>query len=138
MLCFDDGDDDKNAKKKENRKKWGTERRMLGDMKVVTAKEGEKEKNAWACRYAKKNGPSYHPESKLFFFLLPMPVVEGIRHVLVRPSSHGHRSLLGMLLLVLLLLLMAARLELVREVLLHRRRVHAVVLLLPLLLCRTV
>jgi len=44
MLCFDDGDDDKNAKKKRKQEKRGTERRMLGDMKVVTAKEGEKRK----------------------------------------------------------------------------------------------
>jgi hypothetical protein len=41
MLCFDDGDDDKNAKKKRKQEKRGTERRMLGDMKVVTAKERE-------------------------------------------------------------------------------------------------
>ena len=80
-----------------------------------------------------------HPTilSQNFSFLLPMPVVEGIRHVLVRPISHGHGCLL-LLLMLLLLLLLAARLELVRKMLLHRRRVHAVILLLPLLLCRAI
>ena len=61
-----------------------------------------------------------------------MPIVERIRHVLVRPSYHSRGGLL------LLLLLLAARLKLVREMLLHRRCVHAVILLLPLLLCRAV
>lgn len=71
--------------------------------------------------------------------LLPMPVVEGMRHVLVRPISRGHgRLLLLLMMMLLLLLLLAARLELVREMLLHRRRVHAVILLLPLLLCRAI
>jgi len=44
MLCFDDGDNDKNAKEKKQQRERVTERRMLEDMKVVTAKEGEKRK----------------------------------------------------------------------------------------------
>ena len=81
-----------------------------------------------------------HPTilSQNFSFLLPMPIIEGMRHVLVRPISRGHGRLLLLLMMLLLLLLLAARLELVGEMLLHRRRVHAVILLLPLLLCRAV
>ena len=106
-------------------------------MEVVSARKRKRKKKCLGQPLCNKNGHPTIPKVKKISFLLPLPIVEGMRHVLVRPTPHGHGSLL-LLLMMLLLLLLAARLELIRKMLLHRRRVHAVILLLPLLLRRAV